>query len=109
MKKGDIVRVVDYDSRFYDMCGEVIKCYDNNAHIKFRKAVEMGSGETWYEIIYVTMPHSKLEVQQTEPAPDIYEARMNLISTLCENYKQLEDSENYAKKYVTMIREIVGK
>ena len=119
--KGMIAVISNPESYYDGKLVSVMSTYGDKATCIYRRPFIHSSGETWHEIIYLSVKESDLEPVDTE---DYYEPQKrnnkpverkdysNVFSTignLCSNYAKLseQDKVRLSEKYVKLMRELL--
>ena len=119
--KGTIAVIRNPESYYDGKVVSVMSTYGDKATCIYRKPFIHSSGETWHEIVYLSVKTSDLEPVDTE---DYYEPQKRnnkpiehkdysnvfaTIENICNNYAKLseQDKVRLSEKYVKLMRELL--
>ena len=119
--KGMIAVISNPESYYDGKLVSVMSVYGDKAICIYRRPFIHSNGETWHEIVYLTVKESDLEPVDTE---DYYEPQKRnnkpiehkdysnvfaTIGNLCSNYAKLseQDKVRLSEKYVKLMRELL--
>lgn len=119
--KGTIAVINNPESYYGGKVVSVMGTYGDKATCVYRRPFIHSNGETWHEIVYLTIKTEYLEPVDTE---DYYEPQnrnnkpverkdySNVFATignLCNNYAKLSEADKVglSEKYVRLIRELI--
>ena len=119
--KGTIAVINNPESYYGGKLVSVMSVYGNKATCVYRRPLIHSNGETWHEIVYLTVKTEYLEPVDTE---DYYEPQnrnnkpvehkdySNVFATignLCNNYAKLSEADKVrlSEKYVRLMLELL--